>query len=32
MFSIIKKEIAAYFTTPFGFIFMGIFLLLSGNP
>ncbi len=25
-----KKEIEAYFSTPFGFIFMGIFLLLSG--
>lgn len=30
MLSIIKKELAAYFTTSFGFIFMGIFLLLSG--
>ena len=30
MISIIKKELATYFTTPFGFIFMGIFLLLSG--
>lgn len=30
MSSIIKKEIAAYFTTPFGFIFTGIFLILSG--
>jgi ABC-2 type transport system permease protein len=30
MISIIKKEIASYFTTPFGFVFMGIFLLLSG--
>ena len=30
MFSIIKKEMAAYFTTSFGFVFMGIFLLLSG--
>ncbi len=30
MTHIIKKEIASYFTTPFGFIFMGIFLLLSG--
>lgn len=30
MVSIIKKEFETYFTTPFGFIFMGIFLLLSG--
>ena len=30
MYIILKKEIAAYFSTPFGFIFMGIFLLLSG--
>ena len=30
MYSIIKKELATYFTTPFGFVFMGIFLLLSG--
>jgi len=30
MFYIIKKEIETYFTTPFGFIFMGIFLILSG--
>jgi ABC-2 type transport system permease protein len=26
----IRKEIEAYFTTPFGFVFMGIFLLLAG--
>ena len=25
-----KKEIKAYFSTPFGFVFLGIFLLLSG--
>lgn len=25
-----KKEVSAYFSTPFGFVFMGIFLLLSG--
>jgi ABC-2 type transport system permease protein len=30
MFSIFRKEVSAYFSTPFGFIFMGIFLLLSG--
>lgn len=30
MISIIKKEIASYFITPFGFVFMGIFLILSG--
>ena len=30
MFIIFKKEVATYFSTPFGFIFMGIFLLLSG--
>ncbi len=30
MLSIIRKEMSAYFATPFGFIFMGIFLLLSG--
>ena len=27
---IFKKEVSAYFSTPFGFVFMGIFLLLSG--
>jgi ABC-2 type transport system permease protein len=30
MTEIIRKEIKAYFSTPFGFIFMGIFLLMSG--
>jgi ABC-2 type transport system permease protein len=30
MYSIFKKEVSAYFSTPFGFIFIGIFLLLSG--
>ena len=30
MISMIRKEIEAYFTTPFGFVFMGIFLLLAG--
>lgn len=30
MYTIWKKEVSAYFSTPFGFIFMGIFLLLSG--
>jgi ABC-2 type transport system permease protein len=30
MYIIFKKEVSAYFSTPFGFIFMGIFLLLSG--
>jgi ABC-2 type transport system permease protein len=30
MIFIFKKEVSAYFSTPFGFIFMGIFLLLSG--
>jgi ABC-2 type transport system permease protein len=30
MISIFKKEVSGYFSTPFGFIFMGIFLLLSG--
>lgn len=30
MFSMVKKEFETYFTTPFGFVFMGIFLLLSG--
>lgn len=27
---VFKKEVSAYFSTPFGFVFMGIFLLLSG--
>jgi ABC-2 type transport system permease protein len=27
---IFKKEFTAYFTTPFGFVFLGIFLLVSG--
>lgn len=30
MLYIIKKEMETFFTTPFGFVFMGIFLLLSG--
>lgn len=30
MISILKKELNTYFATSFGFIFMGIFLLLSG--
>jgi ABC-2 type transport system permease protein len=30
MIHVFKKEVAAYFSTPFGFIFIGIFLLLSG--
>lgn len=30
MLLILKKEIAGYFSTPFGFIFMGVFLLFSG--
>jgi ABC-2 type transport system permease protein len=30
MYIIFRKEVSAYFSTPFGFIFMGIFLLFSG--
>lgn len=30
MVTIFRKEVAGYFASPFGFIFMGIFLLLSG--
>lgn len=30
MWYVMKKEVGAYFSTPFGFVFMGIFLLLSG--
>ena len=30
MWYVLKKEVRAYFSTPFGFVFMGIFLLLSG--
>ncbi len=30
MFLIFKREISGYFSTPFAFIFLGIFLLLSG--
>jgi ABC-2 type transport system permease protein len=30
MIDVLRKEIRAYFSTPFGFIFMGIFLLMSG--
>jgi ABC-2 type transport system permease protein len=30
MFVVFKKEVSTYYSTPFGFIFMGIFLLLSG--
>ena len=28
---VFKKEVGTYFSTPFGFVFMGIFLLLSGK-
>ncbi|MDR1578833.1 MAG: ABC transporter permease [Synergistaceae bacterium] len=27
---ILRRELAAYFSTPFGFVFLGIFMLLSG--
>ena len=30
MYYIWKKEMSSYFTTPFGYVFIGIFLLLSG--
>ena len=30
MLAIFKKEVAIYFLTPFGYIFIGLFLLLSG--
>lgn len=30
MYVIFKKETSAYFSTPFGFVFLGIFLILSG--
>lgn len=30
MFAVFKKEVAVYFLTPFGYVFMGLFLLLSG--
>lgn len=30
MWFLFKKELTAYFSTPFGFVFMGIFLLASG--
>ena len=30
MYYLWKKEVSSYFATPFGFVFMGIFLLLSG--
>lgn len=30
MTAILKKELNTYFETPFGFVFMGIFLILSG--
>jgi len=30
MFAIFKREIKAYFLTPIGFLYMGLFLLLSG--
>ena len=30
MIEVIRKELRAYFSTPFGFLFMGIFLLMSG--
>ena len=30
MSSLFRKEMSTYFTSPFGFVFLGIFLLLSG--
>jgi len=30
MWAVFKKEVKAYFETPFGFIYMGIFLLITG--
>lgn len=30
MLAVFKKEVAVYFLTPFGYVFMGMFLLLSG--
>jgi len=30
MLAIFKKEVAIYFLTPFGYVFMGLFLLISG--
>jgi ABC-2 type transport system permease protein len=30
MISLYKKELAAYFGSPFGFVFLGIFMLISG--
>ena len=27
---VIKKEVSSFFSTPFGYVFLGIFLLLSG--
>ena len=30
MIHVLKRELNAYFSTPFGFVFLGIFLLLSG--
>lgn len=30
MIAVFKKEVSVYFLTPFGYVFMGLFLLLSG--
>ncbi len=30
MIHVLKKEVGLYFSTPFGFVFLGIFLVLSG--
>ncbi|HEX3048403.1 MAG TPA: ABC transporter permease [Bacillota bacterium] len=30
MWAIFKKEVAVYFLTPFGYVFMGLFLLITG--
>lgn len=30
MLAVFKKEVSIYFLTPFGYVFMGLFLLLSG--
>ncbi|MBO5755812.1 MAG: ABC transporter, partial [Clostridia bacterium] len=30
MFAIYKRELRSYFTTPLGYVFLGIYLLVSG--
>lgn len=30
MLAVLRRELKSYFTTPIGYVFMGVFLLISG--